>query len=175
MNQASSSRLQVVTLASSKTVDSPEMKRMFFAQPRMLRGAYSYSASDMSPVRGEILKRMDGPEKEAPWREMRALPTASTSSVSLRVGDSVALEDGAGAADLRVAVKVELVFGVAFDAVGGHETRGVRVGRCAGRIERRHGFEGHHAACLSGRRNGGVGHGGQRDAYADRGLSGTRE
>ena len=82
MNQASSSRLQVVTLASSKTVDSPEMKRMFFAQPRMLRGAYSYSASDMSPVRGEILKRMDGPEKEAPWREMRALPTASTSSVS---------------------------------------------------------------------------------------------
>ena len=93
----------------------------------------------------------------------------------LRVGDSVALEDGAGAADLRVAVKVELVFGVAFDAVGGHEARGVRVGRRAGRIERRHGFEGHHAACLSGRRNGGVGHGGQRDAYADRGLSGTRE
>lgn len=46
----------------------------------------------------------------------------------LRVRDAVAFEDSAAAADLRIAVKVELFFGVAFNAVGGHEASGVRVG-----------------------------------------------
>ena len=66
MNQASSSRRQVVMVTSSIVVVSPERNLMFLAQPRRPRGAYSHSASGISPERDVMRKSIDGPEKLAP-------------------------------------------------------------------------------------------------------------
>ena len=84
MNQASSSRLQVEIVTSSKFVRSPERNLTFFAQPRRLRGAYSHSASSIEPEREVRRNFMLGPEKLAPSRAMCAFPVAVTSSVFWR-------------------------------------------------------------------------------------------